>query len=260
MPRKAILTLSFLFGVIVGISTIYPMIQLSFQEKTILSFSPFCNDRLLDNAAGFDVDEDVLAPHDPHYEFQRQSHLAPRKTLFVGVVTAKKYLDTRACGIANTWGQESKLHDVSYFLSPSDNPGNDLPIITLPNINDTIYLPQKKVYHMLKYMYDHLLDKYDFFMRSDDDVYVKIDHLLDLMSTMNPAQDIYMGSPGYGRPEDRERLQLRMDEHYCMGGPGVFFSRSALRKLGPHLHTCLKVRDCFLSVSFLCNIDNYAIV
>ena len=167
------------------------------------------------------------------------NELAPRKLLFIGVVTAKKYLETRAVAINNTWGRG--IDGLYYFSSHSENKKVNLPIITLPGVNDSVYPPQRKVYHMLKYMHDHFIDEYDFFMRSDDDVYVKMDPLLELLSSVNPAQDIYMGCPGFGRPDDRTRIKLTEDEHYCMGGPGVIFSRSALRKLAPHLHTCLEV-------------------
>lgn len=56
---------------------------------------------------------------------------------------------------------------------------------------------------MLKYMYEHHIDNFDFFMRADDDVYVKVDMLMELLKSTNPAQDIYMGCPGFGKPKDR---------------------------------------------------------
>ena len=187
--------------------------------------------------------EDVVPPNSPSVRYSKLSlEFAPRKSLFVGVVTAKKYLHTRALGIWNTWGRGSEPFDLKYFSAPSDLLNVSLPIVTLPDVNDSVYPPQKKVYRMLYYMYKNHLNEYDFFMRSDDDIYVRMDLLLNLLATMNPAQDIYMGSPGFGRDEDRKRIKLREDEHYCMGGPGVFFSRSALRKLGPHLDKCLKVQ------------------
>jgi hypothetical protein len=183
----------------------------------------------------------VLPPSNPDVRHKKMSHeLAPRKLLFIGVVTAQKYLDTRAVAINRTWGRG--LSDLRFFSSHPKNSSIHLPIITLPGINDTVYPPQRKVYHMLKYMHDHYIDEYDFFMRSDDDVYVKVDLLHELLTTVNPAQDIYMGCPGFGKPVDRDRIKLNKGEHYCMGGPGVIFSRSALRKLAPHLHTCLEVR------------------
>ena len=94
---------------------------------------------------------------------------------------------------------------------------------------------------MLRHMFEHHIDTYDFFMRADDDVYVKSDGLRDLLQSVNPAQDIYMGSPGFGRERDQDRIRLGRAgvDRYCMGGPRVIFSRSALRRLGPHLNECL---------------------
>lgn len=182
----------------------------------------------------------VRPPGSPKLRFKKMmNELAPRKLLFIGVVTAQKYLDTRAVAINNTWGRG--LSDLYYFSAHSGNSDIQLPIITLPGVNDSVYPPQRKVYHMLKYMHDHFIEEYDFFMRSDDDVYVKTDLLHELLSRVNPAQDIYMGCPGFGKPSDRSRIQLEEEEHYCMGGPGVIFSRSALRRLAPHLDKCLKV-------------------
>lgn len=201
------------------------------------------------NALKFNLDSNftVNAPSDGKTRYRTLSReLAPRKLLFIGVVTAEKYLDTRVKAINNTWGRG--VSDLFYFSSHPHNDSLQLPIITLPGVNDSIYPPQRKVYHMLKYMHDHYIDEYDFFMRSDDDVYVKTDLLLELLSHVNPAQDIYMGCPGFGRPDDKSRIKLNEDEHYCMGGPGVIFSRSAPSKLAPHLDTCLEVRASFSSL------------
>ncbi len=188
----------------------------------------------------------VTPSGDPKVRYRKLSYeVAPRNILFVGVVTAEKYLNTRAVAINNTWGRD--LPNLIYFSSHPNKTSIKLPIISLPGVNDTVYPPQRKVYHMLKYMHDNFIDDYDFFMRSDDDVYVKTDLLLEILQNINPAQDIYMGCPGFGRPDDQSRIKLEGGEHYCMGGPGVIFSRSALRKLAPHLDTCLKVGSFFFS-------------
>ena len=55
---------------------------------------------------------------------------------------------------------------------------------------------------------------------------------------------IYMGQPGMGKPQDLERIKLRANEHYCMGGycmggTGVIYSNTLLRRLAPHLDECL---------------------
>lgn len=211
----------------------------NFTESAPETFDPeFSHNRT--KLSRLDLERNVPAPVSANVRQRRLSdELATRKLLFVGVITAQKYLDTRALGIWRTWGHE--ISDLFFFASKPDEQGLDLPIITLPGINDTQYPPQRKVYRMLKYMHDHYIDEYDFFMRSDDDVYVKSDLLLELLQDINPAQDIYMGCPGFGRPDDQARIKLKENEHYCMGGPGVIFSRSALRRLAPHLETCLQV-------------------
>ena len=185
----------------------------------------------------------LTAPSDPNVRYKLlMSELAPRKMLYIGVISSAKYLPTRAVGIYRTWAKDILPH-LHFYSAPPDDPSlSYLPVVTLPGINDTQYPPQKKVYRALKYMADHFLDKYDFFIRSDDDVYYRMDKLLKLLEGINPAQDIYMGCPGFGKENDKDRLKLEKHEHYCMGGPGVIFSRSALRKLSPHLETCLEVR------------------
>ena len=277
ISKRTILAL--LIGVTVGL-LLSPLMWLQLNDPLVLTGSPQCSNgnqaaqlpwapphamniiRRLANASENDtlgtflqyshnqshlsreeLERTITAKSDPNVRYRKLSaELAPRKLLFVGVVTAVKYLETRATGIYNTWGRE--LSDLYFFASQPDDRDLGLPIITLPGINDTQYPPQRKVYHMLKYMHDHYIDEFDFFMRSDDDVYVKTDLLLELLQSINPAQDIYMGCPGFGRPDDKDRIKLDENEHYCMGGPGVIFSRSALRKLAPHLDSCLEVSVC----------------
>ena len=165
--------------------------------------------------------------------------LATRKLLLVGVVTAQKYLHTRATAVYNTWGKQ--MDDIIFFSEqPNSTQHLNFPVVTLEGVDDNIYPPQLKVFKMLQYMYKDYIDQFDFFMRIDDDAYVKKQQLYDLLVTTNPAQDIYMGSPGFGKPEDRKRLKLEEHEHYCMGGPGMIFSRALFRKLGPEVDDCLE--------------------
>ena len=96
---------------------------------------------------------------------------------------------------------------------------------------------------MLEYMYTHHLNDYNWFMRCDDDVYIRIDKLMKFISELDPSIPLYIGSPGIGKPEDRERLQLLPHEVYCMGGPGVIFSRALLERIGPYIEECLQVTN-----------------
>lgn len=107
----------------------------------------------------------------------------PNHFLYVGVMTAKKYLRSRAVAAYNTWAS-SIPGKVEFYSSagsgtvPSPGP---LPVISLAGVDDS-YPPQKKSFMMLKYIHDHYLDKYEWFMRADDDVYIRGDYTWDLMT------------------------------------------------------------------------------
>jgi len=161
--------------------------------------------------------------------------LVLKKTLFVGVVTAEKLLNTRGKAIFETWGKSTPM--ITFFSSEGESKGT-LPVVSLPGVDDT-YPPQKKVFRMLKYMHDNYINEYSWFLRADDDVYVRVPQLIRFLNTLDSSKMVYMGQPGMGKPEDLERIKLRADEHYCMGGTGVMYSNTLLRRLAPHLEECL---------------------
>ena len=168
-----------------------------------------------------------------------------QKKLFVAVITAEKYLSTRARAVYDTWG--GSVSQISFFVGADCNTSHpdihDLPIVKLPGIPDNVYPPQKKVFAVLHYIHDHYLGEFQWFMRADDDVYVRGDKLENLLETFNPNEKIYLGLAGKGKTEDIDRLGLRPHERYCMGGPGVIFSKTALKKLAPYLDHCLSAVD-----------------
>lgn len=49
-----------------------------------------------------------------------------------------------------------------------------------------------------------------------------------------------LGQAGKGNTEEFGLLSLEYDENFCMGGPGVILSRETLRRVAPHIPTCLK--------------------
>ena len=162
--------------------------------------------------------------------------LVLRKTLFVGVVTAEKLLSTRGKAIFETWGKSAPM--ITFFSGAEGGAQTTLPVVSLPGVDDT-YPPQKKVFRMLKYMHDNYINEYNWFLRADDDVYVRVPQLIQFLNTLDSSKMVYMGQPGMGKPEDLERIQLRADEHYCMGGTGVIYSNTLLKRLAPHLDECL---------------------
>lgn len=109
----------------------------------------------------------------------------------------------------------------------------------LPGVDDS-YPPQKKSFMMLKYMHDHYLDKYEWFMRADDDVYIKGDKLENFLRSLNSSEPLFLGQTGLGTTEEMGKLALEPGENFCMGGPGVIMSREVLRRMVPHIGECLR--------------------
>ena len=62
--------------------------------------------------------------------------------------------------------------------------------------------------------------------------------LQDLLMKFDPSDVVVLGRPGVGADADMPRLQLLPHEAYCMGGPGMIFSRGAMAAIRPHLLDC----------------------
>ncbi|XP_071586492.1 chondroitin sulfate synthase 3 [Heliangelus exortis] len=164
-----------------------------------------------------------------------------RNFLYVGVMTAQKYLASRAVAAQRTWVQ-SVPGRVEFFSSQGSAapPGlPPLPVVALPGVDDS-YPPQKKSFMMIKYMHDHYLDKYEWFMRADDDVYIKGEKLEEFLRSLNSSKPLYLGQTGLGNVEELGKLGLEPGENFCMGGPGMIFSREVLRRMVPHISECLQ--------------------
>ncbi|XP_068131189.1 chondroitin sulfate synthase 1 [Hyperolius riggenbachi] len=158
--------------------------------------------------------------------------------LFVGVMTAQKYLQNRAVAAYRTWAQ-SIPGKVEFFSSEGSDTSIPIPIISLQGVDDA-YPPQKKSFMMLKYMHDHYLDQYEWFMRADDDVYIKGDRLESFLRNLNSSEPLFLGQTGLGTTEEMGKLALEPGENFCMGGPGVIMSREVLRRMVPHIGKCIR--------------------
>ena len=165
--------------------------------------------------------------------------IEPAKSLvFIGVMTAQKYLDTRAKAVYQTWGKRIP-GKISFFSRSGSSSSFDIPLVSLPGVDDA-YPPQKKSFMMLKFMYDNYLDKFEWFMRVDDDVYIKPDKLEKFLRSLNSSVAQFIGQAGLGNKDEFGLLSLDYDENFCMGGPGMIMSRETLRLVVPHISYCLK--------------------
>ena len=169
-----------------------------------------------------------------------------KETLFIGILTQQEYLDTRAQGVYETWAQDITEGKVVFFVGEDCEVSanlSHLPIIKLKGIPDKVYPPLKKAFAVMQYMYDHFISDYNWFIRADDDMYVRGKLLTELLKRMSPYDRVYLGRAGVGKDGDLDRLHLLPHERYCMGGPGVVFSNAAMRAIGPHLNQCLSAGE-----------------
>ena len=70
---------------------------------------------------------------------------------------------------------------------------------------------------MLKYMHDHCLDKFEWFMRADDDVFIRGEKLELFLRSINSSKPHFIGQAGLGNKEEFGLLSLEYDENFCMG-------------------------------------------
>ena len=162
--------------------------------------------------------------------------------ILVGVQTAQKYLDTRMKAAYDTWAQSIPGNVIFFSGEESVDyaENSEIPLVSLPGVQDNMYPPQKKSFLMLKYMHDYFIDMYEWFVRADDDSFIIGPKLGKFLSSINSSKVYYIGQGGDGREEERGQLGLDHNIAYCMGGPGVILSRTALAKVAPNIEYCLR--------------------
>lgn len=179
----------------------------------------------------------------------RSSITPPKKFLYIGVITTAKYLSTRGLTLFNTWGKNlDQFGRLDFYIG--DKNVAKIPyqvkktlkdhIIRIKNVNDTVYPPQKKSLLMLKTMFKKYGHEFQWFMRCDDDTYIKTDKLENFLRGLNSTTLRLLGQTGFGNAEEKGKLGISNNENYCMGGPGVIMSKSVLEKVGPNTQFCLK--------------------
>ena len=138
---------------------------------------------------------------------QSNSAASLEELLFVGVMTSRRYLRTRARAIFETWG--SVLNgSLLFFVGEGDEVEENLPVQILDGVTDSDYPPQRKSFAMLEFMHRNFGRKYEWFMRADDDLFVDVRRLRTLLSSINSSKPVYLGHPGTGKPEEAGRLGL----------------------------------------------------
>ncbi|CAG5135587.1 unnamed protein product, partial [Candidula unifasciata] len=156
--------------------------------------------------------------------------------LFVGIMTARKFLESRAFASSQTWVPRVP-GKVYYFLGEGENYTGPLNVIQLKGVKENDYPPQKKSFAMVEYMSQHFAKHYKWLIRADDDVYMKVDELVKFLKSVNDSYPRYIGQPGFGKAVEAGKLGLA--GAFCMGGPGVIMTPKVVMGVAPGLKDCL---------------------
>ncbi|KAI6241254.1 Hexosyltransferase [Aphelenchoides fujianensis] len=161
-----------------------------------------------------------------------------KRLLLVGIMTAAKYVDSRAYNVWRTWSQHVPGKVLFFVAENTVSQYPDLPLVRLKGVDDT-YPPQKKSFAMMRWMFDNHLNDFDWFMRADDDLYVRGERLESFLRSLDPGKVHLIGQAGLGNSAEYGQLSLGPQDNYCMGGPGVVVSQKTLEVVAPHLESCL---------------------
>ena len=67
--------------------------------------------------------------------------------------------------------------------------------VVFTDVDDTAYPPQKKAIRMLQYLCQNHINDYAWFVRADDDVYIKVDKLTKLLKSLDYTQKVLLPFP-----------------------------------------------------------------
>ena len=161
-----------------------------------------------------------------------------RQLLFIGVMTSQKFLTTRAKGVYDTWGNNVPGQLIFFAGKGDTNPKVDFPVVYL-TVPDNVHPPQRKSLAMLKYIHDNFIDKFQWYIRADDDVYIRTERLAAYLRKIDSSGALLLGQAGQGKKHERGKLGLSDGDNFCIGGPSIIMSQGVLKMVTPHLEYCL---------------------
>ena len=153
--------------------------------------------------------------------------------LFCIILTTNSSLNTKARIIYETWAKKCDNYkfittlngtDSSKIISGVEVTINDMNILQPPNyIDDKYEKLTDKVYLTFKYLYDNdNYNRYDWYIKADDDTYIFVDNLRKFLSDKNPYKSVTYGFD----------IDLDVPGGYHSGGAGYVLSKRSFNLLG----------------------------
>ncbi|XP_032583327.1 glycoprotein-N-acetylgalactosamine 3-beta-galactosyltransferase 1 isoform X2 [Drosophila sechellia] len=131
------------------------------------------------------------------------------------VLTSPKTHHTRAVHIKRTWGR--RCNKLIFMSTKADK---ELGSVAL-NVREGYSNLWPKTRAALQYVYKHHFQKYDWFLKADDDTYVIMENLRAFLHAHNFREPVYFGN----------KFRQHVKEGYMSGGAGYVMSKMALHRL-----------------------------
>ncbi|XP_049818915.1 glycoprotein-N-acetylgalactosamine 3-beta-galactosyltransferase 1 isoform X2 [Aethina tumida] len=156
----------------------------------------------------------VIREHHDEIDNTIAKELEKKVKVLCWVMTGPKNHESKAKHVKATWGKRCNM-----LLFMSSKEDNNLPAVGLPvgEGRENLWAKTKEAF---KFLYDNYLDKYDWFMKADDDTYVIVENLRRLLEPYNPDEGHYFGL----------RFKPYVEHGYMSGGAGYVLSKKSVQK------------------------------
>lgn len=156
------------------------------------------------------------------------------KKILIFVVSSETYLTTRTIDVVNTWQRTANILEPELGIYVVISVESDIPklykIPILDNISPSNYNDlYVKVFDSWKEVWDKYGNDFDYFMKADDDLFVKVRNLSYIFNntSYDPNKIEYFGF-------------YENNGFMCWGGPGYILSKAAVSLIYPNIEYCKK--------------------
>lgn len=182
-------------------------------------------------------------PKDPQRELEDAAHFSSKdssalREVFIAVKTTRKYHKSRLQLLSQTWVSKAK-EQTFIFTDGEDKELRQKAGLNIINTNCSAAHTRQALCCKMSVEYDKFIESQKkWFCHVDDDNYVILPSLLELLSSYSHTQDVYLGRPSLDHPiEAAERVKsdgsVSVKFWFATGGAGFCISRGLALKMSP---------------------------
>uniref|UniRef100_A0A8C5EWT9 Beta-1,3-N-acetylglucosaminyltransferase n=1 Tax=Gouania willdenowi TaxID=441366 RepID=A0A8C5EWT9_GOUWI len=157
------------------------------------------------------------------------------KDVFIAVKTTKKYHKSRLELLTKTWVSRAK-EQTFIFTDGEDQEFQQKTECNIINTNCSAAHTRQALCCKMSVEYDKFIDSQKkWFCHVDDDNYVILPRLLQLLSSYHHSQDVYLGRPSLDHPVEATETEgpRPVKFWFATGGAGFCISRGLALKMSP---------------------------